>query len=896
MGTRARDISISGTGGGGGNITIGSIFPFLTTANVRETSNLYFTNARVFANLELASINTFYDVNITGVTVGDALTWNGNTWVATSIIANVNLLDTDDIREGSNNLYYTNSRVRSAVGAANPTIIYDPITGLFSANVSAISLSANTTDGVPEGFVNKYFTNARVFANIQLASIGDLYDVDFTYTAPTNNKVLVYSDVVNKWIVGDYTTGRAFFADVAEEANTVLRISNFNTDDLTQGANNQYLTPQNLANLLSNTSIDNLKDVNTSNAFLDSVLTWDGNTWIPRSFGSLANATTLPGVETANLALRANFANVAELANFANTANNVNFANSALTANQANNANTASVANQANNANTASVAAQADNANTVSSLANHTTDDLAQGNVNFYYSDDKVYSNVSNMSANTLADIDLSGIQTGNVLVWDGNKFVPGAQIDAAAIANASVFAERSNVANSVLTLTGLTTDDLAEGQSNVYYTANRVRDDIQFALLGKDINLDDLIVSGDLTVNGNTVLLNVANLRTESGLLELASNKSTPSGTEGAGIIIRGANASIRYSELTDSLGVNKDLLIHGNLIPALDSTFSIGSPSKIWRALYVGARTIFLGNTTISESAGGGLQILDQFGNPAGVELANIAATQSVTVDRILGNVIPEQEITSYVGGNVAQFISNTTGNLYLGILKDGLIQKFAGIRVVETRNSAGNVQSDVIIYNDREGVNNSRERIAVRGNGNIEITGNVTVNSNTLVQIARTSLSAQTTVVSNYSNTSVAVTYDQEIGKITVNKDGVYESVAILTLTEDWQDTPVKAAFIPTGTYVVQVIANDSAVGGGHTQEYYSGVMSWYSSDTNSGTADEIALHRAGAGPGNGTIFLRIQRTLTADADDLKLQIAGTTTNSGTSSYNFKFRRLL
>lgn len=896
MGTRARDVSISGGGGAGGNITLGSIFPFLTTANVRETSNLYFTNARVFANLQLASINALYDVNITGVTRGDALVWDGNVWAPTSIIANVNLLDTDDIREGSNNLYYTNSRVRSAVGAANPTIIYDPSTGLFSANISAISFSANTTDGVPEGFTNKYFTNARVFANLQLASVGDLFDVDFTYAAPSNNKVLVYSGTFNKWIAGDYNVGTAFFADVAEEANTVLRISNFTTDDLVEGANSKYLTTSSLANLLSNTSIDLLKDVNTSNAFLDSVLTWNGNTWIPRSFGSLANATTLPGIETANLALRANFANVAEQANFANTANNVNFANSALTANQANNANTALVANQANNANVAQVANQANNANTVSSLANQRTDNLAEGNVNLYYRDSRVFANVSNMSANTLADIDLSGIQTGNVLVWDGNKFVPGAQIDAAAIANASVFAERSNVANTVLTLQGLTTDNLVEGQSNLYYTANRVRDDIQFALLGKDINLDDLIVSGDLTVNGNTVLLNVANLRTESGLLELASNKSTPSGTEGAGIIIRGANASIRYSEITNSLGINKDLYIHGNLIPALDSTFTIGSPSKIWRALYVGARTIFLGNTSLSEKSGGGMQILDQFGNPAAIELANIAATQFITVDRVLGNVTPQRELTSYIGGNVAQFLSNTTGNLYLGILKGGLLSKFAGVRVVESRDASGNVQSDVIIYNDSEGVNNSRERIAVRGNGNIEITGNVTVNSNTLVQIARTSISAQTTIVSNYSNADVAATYDQEIGKITVNKDGVYQCAAILTLTEDWQDTPVVASFIPTGTYVVQIIANDSAVGGGHTQEYYSGVMSWYSSDTNSGTADEFALHRAGAGPGNGTIFLRIQRTLSADTNDLKLQIAGTTTNSGTSSYNFKFRRLL
>jgi hypothetical protein len=40
----------------------------LTTANVIETSaNLYFTNARVLANVERMSINVLADVDITGI-------------------------------------------------------------------------------------------------------------------------------------------------------------------------------------------------------------------------------------------------------------------------------------------------------------------------------------------------------------------------------------------------------------------------------------------------------------------------------------------------------------------------------------------------------------------------------------------------------------------------------------------------------------------------------------------------------------------------------------------------------------------------------------------------------------------------------------------------------------
>lgn len=125
---------------------------------------------------------------------------------------------------------------------------------------------------------------------------------------------------------------------------------------------------------------------------------------------------------------------------------------------------------------------------------------------------------------------------------------------------------------------------------------------------------------------------------------------------------------------------------------------------------------------------------------------------------------------------------------------------------------------------------------------------------------------------------------------------NIDQIYSVTDSLTLTTAWQDTSVNGSELETGTYIVHVRVSDSAVGGGHGFEYYSGIMSWYGGDPDSATADEIILHRAGSGPGSGAIFLRVQRTLTADASDLKLQIAGLTNNSGASNYLFKFRRMI
>jgi hypothetical protein len=125
---------------------------------------------------------------------------------------------------------------------------------------------------------------------------------------------------------------------------------------------------------------------------------------------------------------------------------------------------------------------------------------------------------------------------------------------------------------------------------------------------------------------------------------------------------------------------------------------------------------------------------------------------------------------------------------------------------------------------------------------------------------------------------------------------NIDQIYTVTDSLTLTTTWQDTSVNAAELATGTYIVQVYANDYAVGGGQYDQYYSGVMSWFASNTNDGTSDEIALHRAGHAPNTGTIYLRILRTVSADVADLKLQIAGDTANTGASNYIYKFRRMI
>jgi len=127
---------------------------------------------------------------------------------------------------------------------------------------------------------------------------------------------------------------------------------------------------------------------------------------------------------------------------------------------------------------------------------------------------------------------------------------------------------------------------------------------------------------------------------------------------------------------------------------------------------------------------------------------------------------------------------------------------------------------------------------------------------------------------------------------------NVDQVKTITKSITLTTDWQDTGIKSTDLATGTYIVQLIANDSGSGGTNNNEYYSGTMSWYSGDTNSALempTDEIVLHRAGAS-GEGALYLRTYRTPTADVNNLKLQIYSNTANASAANYVFKFRRII
>jgi hypothetical protein len=112
--------------------------------------------------------------------------------------------------------------------------------------------------------------------------------------------------------------------------------------------------------------------------------------------------------------------------------------------------------------------------------------------------------------------------------------------------------------------------------------------------------------------------------------------------------------------------------------------------------------------------------------------------------------------------------------------------------------------------------------------------------------------------------------------------------------LTISTSWGDTGISSSNLATGTYIVQLFVNDYSVGGGQYSVHYSGVMSWHDSSTNDADfGSEIILHRAGHADNDKYLYLR---TLSQASGVLKLQIAGNYSASGSSTYTFKFRRMI
>ena len=170
-------------------------------------------SAGTVTSLSNRSVGDLSDVDITTTapTNNQALVWDnangkfipGDSFSQSDFDTAFTSKDTDDLSEGTTNLYYTNARADARISAADTDDLSEGSTNLYYTNARFDTrFTAKSTTNLSEG-TNLYYTNARADARIAAASIDDLTDVDITTAAPTNNQVLVWDNANSKFIPGD---------------------------------------------------------------------------------------------------------------------------------------------------------------------------------------------------------------------------------------------------------------------------------------------------------------------------------------------------------------------------------------------------------------------------------------------------------------------------------------------------------------------------------------------------------------------------------------------------------------------------------------------------------------------------------------------------------------------
>ena len=208
------------------------------------SSNLYYTDSRSRSAISLETV-AGPDANlmqynsstgemkvllsdITGeFTAGTGLSYSNGEYALDA--------DTDDVAEGTSNLYYTDARSRAALSGGTG-ISYTSGTGAIAIDLvggTAIGISGNTisfngdSDDVTEGSTNQYFTQARARGSVQ--------------ADPAAGNLLSYASQSGDLLVSTSSVRGAFSAGTAIGlSNGVISFSG-TTSDVAEGTN-EYFT------------------------------------------------------------------------------------------------------------------------------------------------------------------------------------------------------------------------------------------------------------------------------------------------------------------------------------------------------------------------------------------------------------------------------------------------------------------------------------------------------------------------------------------------------------------------------------------------------------------------------------------------------------------------------
>ena len=452
------DLDVTGNITLGGNITIGD--QTIDSVNVIAdfTSNLI---PKEDITYNLGSETKRWDHLYVGTVVGNV---NGQ-------ISDISNHTTNQLAEGTGNLYFTEQRVKDTLSAGTGLTYLD---GVYSITDTGVILGTyGDASNIPVITINEQgqITSA---STISVAGV-----TDFQYDTDNGDLTISTAD------------GNTFVATVT--------LDPFTTDTLTEGENNLYYTPGRVRSELSAGTGVYYDSINGVISIGQSV---DTNSDVTFNNITVTNNTTTDTLDAGNLNITTNVisSDISGDIRIESGADNIELVgNTNVTGDL-------TVSGMTYSDLTGNVTGQ------VSDISNHTTDELTEGGTNLYYTSERV---LNELSAGT-------GVYYNN------------------------------------------TSGVISIGQS-VDTTSN--------------VTFNDVLVSGNLTVQGTTTSVNSTTVDIADLNLTLAKGSANASEANGAGITVDGANATITYLAGTDSWNLNKSLNVTGDI----STTGSLSAPTFI-------------------------------------------------------------------------------------------------------------------------------------------------------------------------------------------------------------------------------------------------------------------------------------------------------------------------
>ena len=603
------------------------------TANVVESvSNLYYTNARVQANVVALLPEYTGNIKANNITT-NTLIINGFEFFSNNDI-NVNRITsniwtnlyTSNVVENAGLLYYTNARVQANVVALLPQYTGNIRAGNITTNTLIINgfeffsnndivinrITSNIWTGlytanVLETASNLYYTNARTYANV-IALLpqytGNIRAGNITtntliingFELFSNNDIVLNRITANVW-TGLYTanvletSGNLYYTNARVYANVIALLPQY-TGNISAG--NVIASGAVIANSLIGTGGGG--SITGANLIVTNIII--ATNWIGITAANVAGLTT---------------ANVTELNNLYYTNNRV-YGNVITLLPQLAGNNISIAANGQ-----ISATGIVSGVTFATSIIGLDTANVLESASNLYYTNARVYANVVALLP-TLAGNNISIAANG--------------QISATGIVSGVTFAT---------SIIGLDTANVFE-TSNLYYTNARVNAQVQSNLALK-ANVNDLTTANVLELTNLYYTNARVNAQVESNLNLKANvvDLTTANVTE---------LNNLYYTNTRVYANVSERLLnLDSNIIPAEDEVYNLGSPTRKFKDLYLSGFTINLGNTILSAGQNNSLSV---------TSLVTNNVTSNIWTNLYTANVIESASNLYYTNARVYANIS--------------------------------------------------------------------------------------------------------------------------------------------------------------------------------------------------------------------------------------------